>query len=387
MSVRMSMRKQARVLIVGSDASMLYKFHAPLVRCLTEAGHRVELASPPGDKAMPAALESLGARWTSYPLSRTGVNPFHDTVALFALWRLIRRLKPEVTLCYTPKPVIYGGLAAWLAGVPSRYALITGLGYAFTGESRGRRGLVQAVVRTLYRTSLSTASGVLFQNPDDRQELVSRRILSRTARTAVFDGCGVDVDAFRPGVPPKEPTTFVMVGRLLADKGLREFAAAAREVRRDNAPARFIIVGGTDSNPEAVQIAEVESWVNAGDVEWTGPVSDVRPLLAASHVFVLPSYREGLPQSTLEAMASGLAVVTTDVPGCRETVSDGLNGLIVPARDAGALAEAFKILIGDPARIRAMGRESRRLAETRFESGRVSRAILRFVGLAGCDAE
>lgn len=382
MSSSVTLRKHARVLIVGSDVSMLYKFHAPLIRCLIEAGHQVNLASPPGDPAMPAALEALGACWTAYPLSRTGMNPLRDAGSLFALWRLMKRVKPEVTVCYTPKPVIYGNLAAWFAGVPSRYALITGLGYAFTGEARGRRGQVQALMRALYRVSLSAASGVMFQNPDDREELISRQVLSRKGRTAVFDGCGVDIDAFRPAPPPTGPITFVMVGRLVADKGLREFAAAARQIRQMKRAARFLVVGGADTNPEAVSVAEVRGWVEAGDLDWIGPVSDVRQTLAAGHVFVLPSYREGLPQSILEAMASGLAIITTDVPGCRETVANGLNGLIVPARDAEALAQACMILINDPTRVEVMGRESRWLAETRFESGRVSRAILSFLGLA-----
>lgn len=374
-------RSGVRVLIVGSDVSMLYKFHAPLIRSLTTAGHEVELASPPGDPAMSAALEGLGARWSPYPLARTGMNPLRDAGSIVALWRIMRRLKPGATLCYTAKPVIYGCIAAWAAGVPARYALITGLGYAFTGKSRGRRGLIQTVMRNLYRMALSAASGVMFQNPDDRNELISRRVLSRKARTVVFDGCGVDIDAFRPSVRTSGPVTFVMVGRLLADKGLREFAAAAREVRRTRPDVRFRLVGGADTNPEAVPVSEVEGWVAAGDLEWTGPAPDVRPALAEADVFVLPSYREGLPQSTLEALASGLSVITTDVPGCRETVIHGLNGLMIPARNSEALSEACLILAGDAARVRTMGLESRKLAENRFESGRVSRAILDFMEL------
>lgn len=373
----------ARVLIVGSDLSMLQKFHTPLIRALVEAGHHIELASPPGPGAVAEQLGRLGARWSAYPLARTGMNPFKDAASLFSLWRLIRRVRPDVTLCYTPKPVIYGGIAAWLARVPARYALITGLGYAFTGRATGRRRVVQLIVRRLYQVSLTLQSGVMFQNPDDRDDLRRSGCLPEGKPTAVFDGCGVDIDVFRPGRRSAGPMTFVMVGRLLADKGLREFAGAARRIAEGGRSARFVIVGGADTNPEAVPVEEVRQWVTAGDLEWTGPLPDVRAVLAGADVFVLPSYREGLPQSTLEAMASGLAVVTTDVPGCRETVVCGVNGLLVPARDTEALASACAALIDDPDRARAMGEESRKLTEARFESRRIARAILGFMRLAG----
>ena len=362
---------------------MLFKFHAPLIRALIAKKHQVWLASPieAGQEVYIEQLQAMGAEWRQISLARSGTNPIQELRTLVALYALFRDIRVDVVLAYSPKPVIYGTIAAWLARVPRRYALITGLGYAFTGPFNHRRAAIQAIVRRLLRVALARAHGVMFQNPDDVAELRMRGVLSDVTPSAVFDGCGVDVDEFTVQPLPTGTITFVMVGRLLADKGLREYAAAARRLRDQGVSARFVLVGGIDVNPEAVPLSEVQGWVADGVLEWVGLVADVRPILAAAHVFVLPSYREGLPQSTLEAMAMGRPVVTTDVPGCRETVRHEINGLVVPARDAAALAKACLRFVNEPGLSARMGRAGRDLAEARFESGKVARSVIQFMGL------
>ncbi|MCK2183058.1 glycosyltransferase family 4 protein [Halomonas getboli] len=369
------------VLIVAGNARSLIANRGDLIRDIQARGHTVAAAVPTAD--MLPGVQALGIPVFPLPMARAALSPRRDLATLLALWRLMRRLQPRAVLGYTAKPVIYGGLAARLAGVPRCHALITGLGHAFA-EPRGwrDRGLT-ATVAALYRLGLAGQHGVFFQNPDDRAEFDARGLIGRRTRATCVDGSGINLEAF-PACPiPEGPPLLLYVGRLLRDKGVAEFVAAAARLKAEWPEARFVAVGPHDASlPHACAAEDVVRWRREGIVEFVGGVDDVRPWLAACHAFVFPSrYREGVPRCVLEALATGRAVITTDAPGCRETVRDGGNGLLVPPGDIEALADAMGVLLAQPALLARMGRASRALAVERFDVCRVNRMMLEAMGL------
>jgi glycosyltransferase involved in cell wall biosynthesis len=281
------------------------------------------------------------------------------------------------------KPVIYGTIAAALAGVPRRYAMIEGLGFAFTdtGERSLKRRSLRMLMQGLLRIALRRAERVIFLNNDDRNELVEAGVVA-TGRSVVLGGIGLQLSDFQfTHTPTEGPPVFVMIGRLLKEKGVFEFVEAARIVRQHHATARFILVGGADPKAGSPTGPQLQSWIDEGLIEWTGVVADVRPYLREATTFVLPSYREGVPRSTQEAMAIGRAVVTTDVPGCRATVEPGVNGFLVPSRDGLALAQSMNRLAGDRALAITMGARSRQIAEERYDVNIVNDRLLGFINV------
>jgi glycosyltransferase involved in cell wall biosynthesis len=292
----------------------------------------------------------------------------------------MRRIRPDVVLAYTIKPVIYGSLAAAVAGVPRRFALVTGLGYAFTGE---RGGLLTGLIRRLYRIALERVHKVFFQNPDDQALFRQLGILRNGTPSVVVNGSGVDVGDYAVGPLPEGPARFLMIGRLLGDKGVREYAEAARRVRAVHPEAGFGLVGWIDENPDAIAQSELDAWVAEGCIEFEGRLADVRPAIAACSVYVLPSYREGTPRTVLEAMAMGRPIITTDAPGCRETVVDGDNGFLVPVKSVDALVGAMLRFIDDPGLAPRMGARSRRVAEDKYDVHKVNEVMLREMGITG----
>jgi len=367
------------VVVLGGYAPSLINFRGPLLRHLIGDGHRVEAWAPDDAPEVSRHLAELGATYRRVALARTGLNPFTDLWTLATLYFALRDARPDVLIAYTAKPVIYGTLAARLAGVRYCFALITGLGYAFGGESTARRWLTR-LTALLYRIALKGAGVVFFQNPDDRALFLGRRIVPE-AKVRLLSGSGVDLGRFAPASTPGRPRTFLMIARLLRDKGVYEFVEAARLVRSRHPDARFVLVGPFDRNPAAIPAGAVEAWQREGVVEYLGELHDVRPQIAACAVYVLPSYREGMPRTVLEAMAMGKPVITTDVPGCRAAVAHGNNGLLVPARDAKALAGAMLQLVENPALVASMGAASLRRAREEFDVNRVNAAMIEAMGI------
>lgn len=317
-------------------------------------------------------------------MSRTGMNPVLEIIHTWKLIRLLKKLHPDVTLGYTIKPVIFGSIAAKLAGVPHRFAMVEGLGYAFTLGAHGfsfKRRILKRLVLWLYRIGMAQADKVIFLNADDPAELVAERVLPKE-KCFLLGGIGVDLAQWPMHPPVLSPVTFMLVARLLREKGVEDYAAAARLVKQQHPQARFILLGGLDENPGSITQAEVQVWVDEGILEWPGYTA-VPPWLAQTSVFVLPSfYREGVPASTQEAMAMGRAIITTDVPGCRETVVDGDNGFLVPVRDPQALAQAMCKFIERPELIARMGGRSRQMAEEKFDVHKVNARLLQVMGLS-----
>jgi glycosyltransferase involved in cell wall biosynthesis len=359
------------ILFLGADADYMLRFRGALIRRFVEKHYRVIVAAP----WLGGASGDFGAgvAYCDWPIAKTGLHPLADLRALARLWRLLRRERPDILFAHTIKPVIYGLTLAQLARTPRRTAMVPGLGYAFTEGAELRRRLAGLVGRLGYRLALGGADVVLFQNDDDRQTLRQIGALPAATPTALVSGSGVDMQWFAQQPFPPGPPTFLMVARLLRDKGVYEYVEAARLVKRQFPTARFVLVGASDSNPAAVPQQEVRQWVSEGLIEGDGHKDDPRQAYAACQVFVLPSYREGTPRANLEAMAVGRAVITTQAPGCRETVIDGITGLLVPPRDARALAEAMLSLARDPDRAKAMGEAGRRFCAERFEINAVAR--------------
>lgn len=371
-------------LFVGADAKYMLDFRGAILRQLQERGYRVVVFATVLGDFDPVAFAQRGIEFVPWSVSKAGLNPFKDIGSALAIWRVLRRFRPEIVFAHTIKPVIYAMTMSWLAGVGRRVAMIPGLGYSFTeavdATAGGlKRRVVGAAAWMGYRLSLSFAHMVIFQNDDDCAEL--RRVGALTTRTptAVVNGSGVDMTHFVPAALREGPTTFLFVARLLRDKGVYEFVEAARLAKAANPQTRFVLVGAADANPTAVSAEVVRAWEAEGIIEVRGHVADTRAAYAECHVFVLPSYREGTPRTNLEAMATARAIITTDVPGCRSTVTEGLNGLLTPARDARALADAMLRLAKDRERVRQMGEASLRICRERFELGAVTRATTMLV--------
>ncbi len=362
----------------------ILRFRGPLLRMLRRFGHEVVVLSPDPGPAIVQGLRDLGVAWREIPLARGGLSPRADLAAIRAMAAALREISPDLFLGFNPKGVLHGSLAAAEAGVPRRFAMVTGLGFAFTPRAGLASGLTVRLARwaslRLARRALPTLHGLAFQNPDDREILRIAGVLPATLPTAVIPGTGVDCERFAPTPLPDRPA-LLMASRLLETKGVREYFEAASRLHDPHPDAPCRLAGWIDPGLAAIPKRDLDDLLAAGHVEFLGRLDDVRPAIAAASVCVLPSHREGLPLFLLEAMAMGRAVIATDVPGCREAVEPGVTGLLVPPRDPGALAEAMIALATDPARVAAMGEAGRRRAVDRFESDSTCRRLLEFVGV------
>jgi len=368
--------------IISSQAFSLVNFRGPLIKKLVAKGVHVYVLAPDFDDDLREKIRDIGGDPIDFRLARTGMNPWRDLVDTLQLVKVLKKLRPNITLSYFIKPVIYGTFAAWLAKVPRRIALIEGLGYVYTLASEDlpwRRKLLRVFVNGLYKMALSRSHRVIFLNDDDISEFRNTRLVSDDKIEKIV-GIGVDLEEWEYTPPVVDPLTFLLAARLLREKGVVEFAQAAKQIKARHPDVRFVLLGGLDPNPSGLSKEDVEAWNEESMLKWYGHV-DVKPWMQKASVYVLPSYREGVPRSTQEAMAVGRAIITTDVPGCRETVVNGVNGFFVPARDPGALAEAMLKFIRDPSLIEKMGKESRRLAEERFDVNLINRRLMDILGV------
>jgi glycosyltransferase involved in cell wall biosynthesis len=306
------------------------------------------------------SVQELGVRLYSLPISRHAINPPADIRLVLSLYRLYRAEKPNVVHHFTIKPVIYGSVAAKLAGVKRIVNTIPGLGYVFTEQDRV---VLRKVVELLYRIALFCSDVTFFQNQDDMDYFVQKRLVSRNVARRL-PGSGVDCDRFHPRhtLPkPDRPITFLMVSRLLKEKGIYEFVRAAEKVKRHYPETQFQLLGFRDvRNPNVIPRTDLDCWKSEGKMEWLGGVEDVRPYIGAADVIVLPSYyREGIPRALLEAAAMEIPIVTSDSVGCREVVADGINGILVPKRNPEQLSRAMIKLIENPELRLKMGQAGR----------------------------
>ncbi|WP_300772678.1 glycosyltransferase family 4 protein [uncultured Desulfovibrio sp.] len=387
------------MVVLGNQARSVANFWSVLMRRMRGAGHEVICMVPAGDVATEGRLAALGAcpadapgfpkapalRIVNYPLDRKGLNPLWDAATFASLYKTFLLEKPDMLFATTIKPVIYGCMAAKLAGVEHIYATITGLGYAFEADNRFKR-CVNKLSVSLYRNALKNVEGVFFQNRDDLAIFRESGILGPRARVLMARGTGVDtlhfVEAPLPPLPaddtpPEERrVVFLLVARLLEAKGLREYAAAARLLKSKYPAAEFRLLGPAEQGVGSVSERLVRQWEERCGITYLGQAADVRPHLAEAHVVVLPSWREGTPTAIMEGMSMGRPAVVTDVPGCREVVTDGVNGRLCRLRDAASLAESMEHFLLHPQDIAVMGHKGRQLACEEFDATVVARRIL-----------
>ena len=360
------MTQARRLLFVVNNPDFFLSHRLGLAQAAQRAGYDVHLATMPGENV--ATIEAMGITHHPLAMTRSGTHPLQELRTLIGLYRLFRRVRPDVVHLVTIKPVLYGGIAARLARVPGMVAAISGLGFVFIRP--GVRGAaIRKVVAALYRCALGHGnSRVVFQNSADRDMLAGLGAV-RPEQVVMIRGAGVDLSLFEDTPEPAAPPIVVtMAARLLRDKGVLEFVEAARLLHARGIAVRMQLAGAPDEgNPASVQPADVQAWQQEGMVQCLGERQDIAQIYAQSHIVALPSYREGLPKSLLEAAAAGRAVVTTDVPGCRDAIDPGETGLLVPVRDAKALADAIESLARDPEKRRALGAAGRALALRAFD--------------------
>ena len=382
-----TLESSARVAIIGNQVDTLVRFRGPLIQEMVRGGLQVFALAPGYTAAQKQKVRDLGGEPVEISLRRADMNPWHNLRELIQLWAVLKRLRPDAVLTYFLKPSAYGCLAASLAGVPKRWSLIEGMGYVFEDGVVGwRRRALRRLMTGVCRLSLPLADRVFVLNRDDEALLAQLGIVA-AERIVRLPGIGIDLDDYAMVLPVTAPVTFLLMARLIVEKGIRDYAAAARLIKARGGDARFVLLGGLEQCPGALAEAEVRRWVDEGLIEWPGFVGDVRPWLRQASVCVLPSYyREGFPRSILEAMAMGRPIITTDTPGCREAVTEGENGFLIPVRDPAALAEAMTRFIARPDLVVTMGRASRQAAEDNYDLHKVNAILLETMGLRNAEA-
>ena len=366
-----------KVCIVGVLPSSLYNFRGGIIRSLISDGHSVfafsDQHATPEEKVK---ISSLGVVHEEYRVSRHGMNPFSDFRAFLDILNAFRRISPDVVLTYTIKPNIYGVMASKILGVPHVVSMVEGAGVVYENQEVSSKKL-RIAVNMLFRMTLKKSNRTIFLNEDNKKTFIENGIVHKD-RSILIRGIGVPLETFQyvPVKPKSRRIRFLFVGRLLNDKGVREFIQAATNVKRKHPDCRFDLLGGYDNTSDSIDYSILENAVSLGYVIHHGYSECVFEHLIDCDVFVLPSYHEGLPRSTMEAMAVGRAVISTNVSGCRETVVEGVNGYLVPARSAESLANAMLRLVDDCDSIVAMGKESRAMAEDLFDEEKINRKML-----------
>lgn len=372
----------AKIVLIGNTASSLLNFRKELIIKLISLENKVYCLVSDFDAETKLLVKDLGAVPIDSPLNSKGVNPVSDIKSTIKLSLILKRIQPDIVFSYFVKPVIFGSSAAKLAKVPRIIGMIEGLGNAFTPKSTDgfdtKTKVIQCIQVLLYKRSLPLLDTLIVLNPDDKKDLIDKFNIN-VKNTVVLGGIGVDLNKFKYNpVPPNQPVTFIFIARLLKEKGVYEYLQASAEVKRKFPDTKFYILGGfEEQNPFSLKRAELDDYLLSDIVNYPGHVDNVSDYLTGSSVFVLPSfYREGVPRSIQEAMAIGRPIITTDVPGCRETVSDGVNGFLIPPFNSDILAKKMMELIENPSLINKMGRESRQIAELKFDINKVNDRLI-----------
>lgn len=361
-----------KILIVYNTMEYVW-YRRFFLRDLLARGHEVVAVAPFDDWTVRVA--ALGIRCTDLKISRWGTNPLREIATIRDIYSIMRREAPDAAILYTIKPVIYGSLAARAAGVRRIFSLVTGLGYMFVEGGRFTK-IKQWAARTLYCMALSLNERVFFQNPDDRSLFIGGGVVDRS-KTILVPGSGVDTKHFIPSATAPDDAHFLLVSRMMWDKGIGLYVGAARRLKKMYPEARFTLLGPLDDNPNAIPAETLQEWNDEGATDYVGPADDIRPYLAQCSVYVLPSrYREGIPRTNLEALAMGKPIITTDMPGCRETVVPNCNGFMIAPGNLDALVSAMEAFLSNPSLAAEMGEESRKLALRKFRVEAVNKFFL-----------
>lgn len=373
-----------KIALIGITGTSFHGFRADLIKRLVTEKHQVYAFTSEYKDECLDKIRALGAVPVTYELSRGGLNPFADLVALIQLTKKIKQLKPDIVFSYMAKPVIYGSMAARLAGVPCVIGMLEGLGYTFTEQPNGlslKTRIIRNLQILLYKCAFPCLDHMIFLNSDDQQDLIDRYQLS-VSKTHILGGIGLDLTQFPYTEARTTTIKFLFIGRLLKEKGVFELIEAMRLVKKKYPAAHFTILGAIDhENLGALKQETLDTLIQENLFEYPGHVTNVQDWIIDTSVFILPSYREGVPRSTQEAMAIGRPVITTDVPGCRETVIDGVNGFLVPKWNVQVLADKMCYFIEHPEQVNIMGRQSYRMAQEKFDVNKVNQKLFEIMGL------
>ncbi len=366
-----------KVVFIHNTTKYVFLHYREFVEKFVTAGAEVVVIAPFDDSV--DQIKAMGVRCIDVAMSRQGLNPVTEMITLIQIFRLISKEKPQVVFNYSIKPVIYGSIAARWSGVSNIFSMVTGLGHLFMDQTLKYK-IIRSVILPLYRSAIHGNSAVFFQNPDDKNLFIDNHLVDED-KGFVINGTGIDLERFTPSENQSVVTRFILVSRLLWSKGIKEYVEAARSLKRQYPEVEFQILGMYDDNPTSIQETDMQAWQEEGVINYLGATDDVRPYLRDSSVFVLPTiYREGRPRAVVEAMATGRPVITTNTPGCRQTVIHDQNGFLVPIKNVPALAEAMERFIVNPELIRKMGRRSRELAEEQYNVHEVNNTIASIMG-------
>ena len=361
-----------KIAVLSSHTPSLFWFRMDMMLSFKDLGHEVvAIGNEPAEK-WADKFDEQGIKYIAAEISRNGTNPLKDLKTLKSLKAILKQERPDKVFTYQAKTVIYGGIAANKIGITEVYPLIAGIGSVFLSNDIKSK-IIRFILKTEYRYAMRKSPKIFFQNNDDVKVFTDNNIIKKD-KTVILNGSGVNLEKFTQK-PLPNGTSFLCISRLIKDKGVYEYLKAARIVKGKHPNARFLLVGPYDSNPSALKPEELQPYLDDGIIEYFGEASDVRPYLAMCNVFVLPSYREGTPKTVLEAMATGRAIITTDATGCRETVTNGENGYLVPIKDVDALSAAMIDLIENSDKISQMADKGLELVKQKFDVKIVNNTI------------
>jgi glycosyltransferase involved in cell wall biosynthesis len=365
-----------KFILISPKNRTIYNFRGELIKEIRSKGYEIIVTGPNLDNI--DEVKGLGVRFELIPLNKTGLNIFADIKYFIRLTKLFRKEKPDITFGYTIKPVIYGGIAARLAGVRNIYSMVTGAGYVYTAKTLKAK-IIKLFSSILYQIGFRCSKKVIFQNKDDMEEFIENNLINRD-KCELVNGSGVNMDKFSPTDFP-ETITFFMLSRILHSKGIREYLEAAKKVKENNPDVRFILLGAVENIQDSLKKQELDTYIKNGIIDYFGETNDVASFYKQCSVYVLPSYREGTPRTVLEAMAMGRPIITSDAPGCRETVVEGENGFLVPVKNSDLLAEKMEWFIHHQDKIHDMGQASHEICREKFDVNKVNEEMLKHMSI------
>lgn len=372
------MDNSRKVIVMTGYTPSLMQLRMDMMREFKRHGYEVIACGEESEQKWGAVFEKEHIRYVKIPIDRNGLNILKDIQTIAAMYKLMKKERADKVFLYQVKAVLYGSIAAFLSKQKDVYVMIGGLGSIFRGETFKSK-VIRQLIKVQYKMALKKTSAVFFQNADDRDKFLKWKLI-QPQQAVMINGSGVNLVQFANQEIPEE-VSFLFVGRLIRDKGIAEYLNACKVIKEEFPLISCKLLGPFDSNPSAIQKEDLEEYIQNGIVEYLGEKSDVRCDLAKCSVFVLPSYHEGTPKAVLEAMAVGRAILTTDAPGCRETVIDGSNGYLVQPKNSEDLAEKMKILINNPEIVKEMGKQSRKIAEEKYDVNKVNKVIIKNMGM------
>ena len=367
-----------KIIVLSSHTQSLFWFRMDMMKSFIENGHTVVAIGSDASELWEDKFAQHGIKYRQIYVQRNGLNPLADLKTLSSIKQVFKKEKPDKVFAYQAKSIIYGSIAANNLGITEFYSLVAGLGSIFRGSGI-KNNLIKYIMKIQYKLACKYSKLVFFQNNDDKAEFINNHLISEN-KTAIMNGSGVNLNIFQPVAQPSE-SVFLFIGRLIKDKGIMEYLEASKAIKTKYPNVRCLLVGPYDSNPSALKEEELQPYIDNKIIEYYGEQKDVRPYLAQCSTFVLPSYHEGTPKTILEAMAMGRSIITTDAPGCRETVSHGLNGYLVKVGDVNTLEEAMERVIKSPNISLEMGQESLNLAKSKYDVKLVNKSIIEYMEL------